>query len=138
MDTKKLNLPMAIIIGCLILGGSFYVIQLNKQNSIEKQQLINLQAKREATQLKIEQSNTIQSKTTPQKSATLTIEVCKTQAKDYADKIARAGYLTAAQKALDEGSTESYQMYFNFSLKPEHPADYDSNYNSVYIKCLNN
>lgn len=34
---NKLNLPMAIVLGCVILGFAFYMVQVNKQNSIERQ-----------------------------------------------------------------------------------------------------
>lgn len=55
LDKNKLILPIAIILGCLILGGAFYKIQVNKQKSIEKQQQIELQAKTEADKAKTEQ-----------------------------------------------------------------------------------
>lgn len=38
MDKNKLILSVSILLGCLILGGSYYFVQLNKQNSIENQQ----------------------------------------------------------------------------------------------------
>ncbi len=44
----KLSIPLAIILGCLILGGAFYMIQASKQKSIEKQQQIELELKKEA------------------------------------------------------------------------------------------
>ena len=44
---NKLNIPTAIVLGCLILGGAFYAIQVNKQKSIEKQQQIELEAEKE-------------------------------------------------------------------------------------------
>ena len=31
MEKKRLVLPISIIIGCLILGGFFYLIQISKQ-----------------------------------------------------------------------------------------------------------
>src|SRR3989344_3889135 len=46
MGNFKLNLPIAIILASIILGGSFYAIQINKQESIEKQQRIEYVAKR--------------------------------------------------------------------------------------------
>jgi len=44
---KKLTLPVTIIVTALILGGSYYGVQVQKQNSIEKQQRIELEAKKE-------------------------------------------------------------------------------------------
>jgi hypothetical protein len=34
MNKNKLVLPISILLGCIILGGFYYVSQLNKQNSI--------------------------------------------------------------------------------------------------------
>jgi hypothetical protein len=45
MDKNKLILPVSILLGCIILGGFYYVSEVNKQKSIEKQQQIELQAK---------------------------------------------------------------------------------------------
>ena len=43
MNKQKLILPISIILGCIILGVFFYVSQINKQNSIERQQELKLQ-----------------------------------------------------------------------------------------------
>lgn len=40
---NKLSLPVVIIIASIILGGSYYVTQVNKQRSIERQQQLELQ-----------------------------------------------------------------------------------------------
>ena len=42
----KLTLPVTILLSCIILGGFFYASQVSKQRSIEKQQQIELQAKK--------------------------------------------------------------------------------------------
>jgi len=39
MKIKDVSIPIAIIISSIILGGFLYAIQVNKQNSIEKQQV---------------------------------------------------------------------------------------------------
>lgn len=57
MIMKKIILPATILIASAILGGFYYVSQLSKQKSIEKQQQIELQAKTEANQAKLEQEN---------------------------------------------------------------------------------
>lgn len=75
------------------------------------------------TNIKTSQSNSVQV------SDTLKIEICKTEAKDYADKVAKASYLEAYQIASKYGGTYT---------EPEHPVNYNSNYNSEYIKCLKN
>lgn len=133
---NKLSLPVTIILASLILGGFFYASQVNKQRSIERQQQIKIQADEEKQQTEL-QAKTETGQVKPI-SATLQIELCKTEAKDYADKIAKADYLKAFEDAMRRGDTESAKVYLNASFKPEHPADYDSNYNSVYIKCLKN
>lgn len=46
IDKNKLVLSTAIVLGCLIIGGFLFAIQVNKQNSIERQ-----------AQMKIEQEN---------------------------------------------------------------------------------
>lgn len=43
-DLEKNSIPAAILVGCLILGGFYYSVQSKKQNSIEKQQQVALQA----------------------------------------------------------------------------------------------
>ncbi|MFA4941082.1 MAG: hypothetical protein WC582_00585 [Patescibacteria group bacterium] len=48
MDKKKLILPASIIIGCIIIGGFFYSIQIQKQESIERQQKIKIQSDMDA------------------------------------------------------------------------------------------
>lgn len=133
----KITLPVAIILVSIIIGGFFYGIQVNKQHSIEKQQQIELQAKKEAVQVKEEKTNTVlpQIKTTPV-NTTLKIELCKTKAKSYADGLAERSYLEAYEEALNKGDNETAQVYLNLSFGSEHPANYDSNYNSEYIKCL--
>jgi|GEM_PF-6654290 len=66
------------------------------------------------------------------------IEKCRTQAKDYADNLAKQAYLSAYQTAMDNGNAETAIYLLNLSAKPEHPADYEGNYDSAYLKCLDN
>jgi preprotein translocase subunit SecF len=56
---KKQNivLPISIIVGCIILGGFYYLTQLEKQESIERQQKIKLESKQEDTKNKKRQTN---------------------------------------------------------------------------------
>ena len=44
---NKLSLPATIVIASIIFGGFYYASQVNKSNSIEKQQQIELQAKKD-------------------------------------------------------------------------------------------
>lgn len=44
---NKLSIPASILIGAVILGGFYYYSQVNKQKSIEKQQQIDVLAKKE-------------------------------------------------------------------------------------------
>ena len=48
MKNKEFILPVAIVVGCIALGGFYYGVQINKQNSIEKQQQIKIEDAREA------------------------------------------------------------------------------------------
>ncbi|MDB5260636.1 MAG: hypothetical protein JWN37_867 [Candidatus Nomurabacteria bacterium] len=49
MNKNSLILSISIIFGCIVLGGFFYAAQINKQKSIEKQQLIEAETKVEQT-----------------------------------------------------------------------------------------
>ena len=56
---NKLSVPATIIIGCLILGGFYYLSEANKQKSIERQQQMKIENERQqrlAKELKEEQS----------------------------------------------------------------------------------
>ena len=53
---NKLSLPVVILIASVILGGFFYASQVNKQNSIERQQEIKLQEDRRIEEAKKEQA----------------------------------------------------------------------------------
>ena len=64
------------------------------------------------------------------------IEKCKAQAKYYADQKAKSDYLSAMIRAQEEGDSETAMFYFEASIKPEHPHDYDFNYQIEYISCL--
>lgn len=55
MDKHKLILPISILIASIILGGFFYASQLNKQESIERQQEIKLQNSKQIIETKAEQ-----------------------------------------------------------------------------------
>lgn len=66
------------------------------------------------------------------------IERCKAQAKMYADNSSKNEYLYASQEYAKKGYTEEAALMLEASLKPEHPANYDNNYGSAYVKCLNN
>lgn len=41
--TEKVTLPVAIVISAVVLAGGFYAVQVNKQQSIERQQALNLE-----------------------------------------------------------------------------------------------
>jgi len=59
---NKITLPITIILTSIILGGFYYASEVNKQKSIERQQLLKLQedrgverAKAEVEEIKLEQ-----------------------------------------------------------------------------------
>lgn len=47
---NKLSLPVTILIAGFVLGGFYYLSQVSKQNSVERQQRTELQAKETAEQ----------------------------------------------------------------------------------------
>ena len=51
MQMNRLILPSAIVVGALIIGGFFYGVQVNKQQSIERQQKIELDEKNKQAEL---------------------------------------------------------------------------------------
>jgi len=46
MRIEKLTLPITILLSAIVLAGGYYAVQYNKQQSIEKQQRIELQQDR--------------------------------------------------------------------------------------------
>lgn len=64
------------------------------------------------------------------------MELCQTQAKIFADRIARRVYLQASEDAMAKGDEATSVEYMKLSYGPAHPADYDENYGKEYIKCL--
>lgn len=44
---NKLVVPISIVLGCLILGGSFFAVQVNKANSIERQNQADIDFQKE-------------------------------------------------------------------------------------------
>ncbi|HBA36527.1 TPA: hypothetical protein DCZ15_01480 [Candidatus Falkowbacteria bacterium] len=54
MDKKKLILPISIIFACVIIGGFIYASQVNKQASMERQQLVKIETDKEIEKSKLE------------------------------------------------------------------------------------
>ncbi len=52
---NKISLPATILIVGVILGGFYYMSQINKQNSIERQQQLELEAERKKTEEQLKQ-----------------------------------------------------------------------------------
>ena len=135
---------ISILTCLLMITGSvlyYFVLFLPKQTEIKNTQsnkVNELQVQLISTQKELEDNSKQSQVQATQQDPTIKIERCKTQAKDYADKIAKRGYLLAAERASEAGDWETWKIYMNFSYGPSHPADYDSNYNSEYIKCLDN
>ena len=108
---NELSLPIVILIASVILGGSYYGVQVNKQKSIEKQQQIELQAKERQQQAEL-------------------------QAKADADKaVADQKNIEKTQKALcvkqaEQRAIEYYKDVCTYDCKEGHylTATYDANY----------
>lgn len=47
MDRNKIIIPGSILLASIILGGFYFFAQINKQNSIERQQYATLEAEKE-------------------------------------------------------------------------------------------
>lgn len=54
MDKNKLVLPISILIASIILGGFFYATQINKQKSIERQQILKQMEDRRIEEMRTE------------------------------------------------------------------------------------
>lgn len=54
--TEKITLPVAIVIAAVVLAIGFYAVQYNKQESIERQQALELEKDREVETAKLEQA----------------------------------------------------------------------------------
>ena len=53
---NNIKYPIAIIVGCLLIGGSLLLVQVNKQNSIEEQKRIEMRSeeKQKTIEAKVE------------------------------------------------------------------------------------
>lgn len=60
---NKLSLPATILIASIVLGGFYYASQVSRQNSIEKQQQIELQAKRDQNNVEVLEAQQKQAQT---------------------------------------------------------------------------
>jgi uncharacterized protein YpmB len=56
MNKDKLILPVSILLGCIILGGFYYLTQASKQHSIEKQQQVDMAQKQAEQQAEADQN----------------------------------------------------------------------------------
>jgi hypothetical protein len=54
MDKHKLILPISIVLGCIVLGSFYYIVQLNKQQYFGKQEQIDAQQKQSEFKVKAE------------------------------------------------------------------------------------
>lgn len=57
MDLQKISVPVAIIIGCTILGAAYYLVQVDKRKSIEAEQQAERIAEQEQRTYEREQQN---------------------------------------------------------------------------------
>lgn len=104
-NINKLSMPATILIGCLILGGFYYFTQISKQKSIEKQQQIELQAKKDK-----------------EDSLALSRMICAGQAETSAQK----QYKDTCIYDCKEGYyyTANYDNYYKSCLKSQGISDY--------------
>jgi len=57
MNKQKLILPISIILGCIILGGFYYLVQINNQKSTERQKIYEIEENIKIEELKMEKEN---------------------------------------------------------------------------------
>ncbi len=102
---NKLSLSTTILIGCVILGGFYYFSQVSKQNSIERQQLTDLNAKQ-----KIEQE---------QRDREAWDRLNKMYCVDEAKLSAKSQYKDICTYDCKEGYyyTANYETYYNTCLQ---------------------
>ena len=54
MSRNALGISIAIILGCFILGSSYYAVQMNKQRPAEKQQLAGIEVQKKTPDVSLE------------------------------------------------------------------------------------
>lgn len=113
MDKYKLLLPISIILGCIILGGFVYAVQIQKQRSIEKQQQIDIQAKKAEQKAIADKEEAIKT----QKAH------CVTEAQKSAIESYKKSYVCTimyAPENCNDGSTylvAQYENYYDICLQ---------------------
>ena len=102
---NKLSLPITILLASVVLGGFYYASQLSKQNSIEKQQAIELQVKRDMEQAKKEQEDLTKTGK----------RLCVIEAESSAQE----QYKTTCTYDCEDGYyyTKNYDNYYNICLQ---------------------
>ncbi len=109
-DLHKFIWPITIIIAALILGGSYYATEANKQASIERQQQATLQQQQAKQEAATEQQNMIAAERAS----------CVTQAQDTA--------ISEYKTAFCGGTNYSANCYNGTYLVAQ--------YNNAYTTCL--
>lgn len=97
---NKLSLPAVILIASVILGGFYYVSQVNKQRSIERQQEVKIQDNRQTEEIKEEQQQVELEKEQQ-------IKVGQAVLLDTCFKNAEAMLAKATQDVIDWGNRET-------------------------------
>lgn len=119
---KNINLPLSILLGCIILGGFYFGSVIIKQNSIENQQRMELNAQKEADQKKADSA---------------ALENLQQQQKEDAEKNAKAA-------CVEEAKKNAIAQYDNSSFcTGDYPSDkcfmgtyLIANYDTYYNTCL--
>jgi hypothetical protein len=56
VNINKIILPTSILVGCIVIAGFYYASEVNKQQSIERQQRVELEEQRKTEEAKTEQA----------------------------------------------------------------------------------
>lgn len=102
---NKLSLPATILVASLLLGAFYFATQVIKQNSIERQQQTELQARTEADQLQQERESS--EKLDRMFCVDEAKEAAKSQYKDVCSYDCKKGYYYTA----------NYDNYYNTCLQ---------------------
>lgn len=111
---KQLNIPTTIVIASLIIGGSIYGVQVQKQNSIEKQQRIEIasEEKKELNRLLAEEKKIEDAKLAEEEKETKLNGCLRSAYTIYStawrDKCETLGILPRTCKTLEETNGTDY------------------------------
>ncbi len=122
MNKKKLIRPITIILTGIILGGFYYASEMNKQQSIERQQQLNLNQKQVEIQKNIDQQR-LESRILSEERLQMKIEKvecvqdAKQSAIDYEKKLCVGGNTKCFGYVYGTYTPLAYQNFYKSCLE---------------------